>query len=55
VHLAGLGAGLTGAKLIAAGFGIALHLRRVHSLVAFLTVVYLGAAILPWAFVFLAN
>jgi hypothetical protein len=55
VQLAGLGAGLTGVKLIAVGFGMALHLHRVHNLVAALTVVYLGAAILPWALVFLAN
>lgn len=44
----GLGAGLAIAKLIAVCFGIVLHLRRVHNLVALLTVVYLCAAILPW-------
>jgi len=53
--LAGPISGLAGAKLLAVGFGIALHLRRVHNLVAFLTVVYVAVAILPWTAVFLAN
>jgi hypothetical protein len=53
--LAGPASGLAGAKLMAIGFGIALHLRRVHNLVAFLTIVYFAAAILPWTAVFLAN
>jgi uncharacterized protein DUF5658 len=49
----GLGAGLAGMKLIAAGLGIALHLRRVHSLVALLTAIYFCAAIVPWTALFL--
>jgi hypothetical protein len=53
--VAGPASGLAGAKLMAIGFGIALHLRRVHNLVAFLTVVYFAIAILPWTAVFLAN
>jgi hypothetical protein len=53
--LAGPASGLAGAKLIAIGFGIALHLRRVHNLVAFLTVIYFAVAILPWTAMFLAN
>ncbi len=44
----GLGAGLASAKLLAAGLGIALHLRRVHNVVALLTAIYFGAAIIPW-------
>ena len=44
----GMGAGLTGAKLIAAGLGIALHLTGVHRLVALLAAVYVAAAVLPW-------
>jgi hypothetical protein len=32
-----------------------LHLRRVHNLVALLTVIYLAAAIVPWTALFLAN
>ena len=53
VTLLGLGAGLAGAKLVAVGFGIVLHLRRVHSLVALLTAFYVAVAILPWAALFL--
>jgi hypothetical protein len=49
----GLGAGLAGAKLVAIGFGIGLHLRRVHTLVALLTAIYVAAAILPWTALFL--
>jgi hypothetical protein len=45
----GEGAGLLGAKLVAAGLGIALHLRQVHLALAVLTAFYLGVAILPWA------
>jgi len=53
VAYAGPGAGLTVAKLVAAGCGILLHVRRVHTLVAFLTALYIAAAILPWAAIFL--
>jgi hypothetical protein len=45
----GLGAGLAGAKLVAGSLGIALHLFGTHRLVALLTVVYVAAAIVPWA------
>jgi Domain of unknown function (DUF5658) len=55
VRIAGLGLGLAGAKLVAVGFGILLHLRRIHLLVALLTVVYLAAAILPWTALFLTH
>ena len=51
----GLGAGLAAAKLIAIGFGIVLHLCRVHNLVALLTAIYVAAAILPWTALFLTN
>lgn len=51
----GLAAGLTGAKLIAVGFGILLHLKHAHHLVAFLTAVYLAIAILPWTAIFLSQ
>src|SRR4249919_3159466 len=47
VAAAGLGAGLAGAKLLAMGFGILLHLRQVHGIVALLTALYIAAAILP--------
>ena len=54
VAFAGLGAGLVSAKLIAIGFGMILHLRRVHTLIALLTAFYLCAAIVPWAILFLS-
>jgi hypothetical protein len=53
--IGGAAGGLAGAKLVAIAFGIVLHLRRVHMLVAFLTVVYFAVAILPWTALFLAN
>jgi hypothetical protein len=52
---AGLVAGLAVAKLVAIGFGIVLHLRRVHNLVALLTALYVAAAILPWTALFLTH
>jgi hypothetical protein len=55
VAAAGPGAGLAGAKLVAMGFGILLHLRRVHGIVAALTALYICAAILPWAAFFLTH
>jgi hypothetical protein len=54
VQAIGLGAGLTAAKLVAASFGVMLHLRRAHTLVAFLTAVYVALAILPWTAIFLS-
>jgi hypothetical protein len=45
----GLGPGLAGAKLLAGSLGIALHLFGTHRLVALLTALYVGAAIVPWA------
>jgi uncharacterized protein DUF5658 len=55
VVVTGPAAALTGAKLVAIGFGIALHLRRVHNLVALLTAIYIALAILPWTALFLTN
>jgi len=55
VATAGPAAGLAAAKLVAIGFGIVLHLRRVHNIVAFLTAIYVALAILPWTALFLAN
>ena len=49
------GAGLAAAKLLAASCGIVLHLRRVHGLVAALTLFYLAVAIVPWAGLFLTT
>ena len=51
VSYVGLGTGLAAAKLVAATLGIVLHLRRVHHIVALLTMVYVVLAILPWTFV----
>lgn len=53
IAVAGPGAGLTAAKLLAAACGIVLHLLRVHGLVAALTAFYVVVAILPWAGLFL--
>lgn len=55
VAAAGLGAGLAGVKLVAIIFGILLHLRRVHNLVALLTVIYFTVAIVPWTAIFLTR
>ena len=51
----GLAVGIGGAKAVAIGFGILLHLRGVHRLVALLTAIYFTVAILPWTALFLAN
>ena len=53
IALAGPGAGLAAAKLLAASCGIVLHLLRVHGVVAALTAFYVAVAILPWAGLFL--
>ena len=45
----GEGPALAGAKLMAGTFGIALHLTAVHKVIAVLTLVYIGAALVPWA------
>jgi hypothetical protein len=55
VAVAGLGAGIVLAKLAAIAFGILLHLRQVHGVVAFLTALYFWAAIVPWAALFLTH
>jgi hypothetical protein len=55
VEYAGLGRAVVGAKLAAMMFGILLHVRRVHSLVALLTAFYLVVAILPWALLFFRS
>ena len=47
--LFGQGTALAGAKLLASGLGISLHLIGVHRVLAVLTGVYVLAAILPWA------
>ncbi len=44
----GPGAGLLVAKLAAIGFGILLHLRGVHNVVAALTALYVVLSIVPW-------
>ena len=44
----GHGLALAIAKFSAAGFGIVLHLTRVHRAVALLTLLYVSVAIVPW-------
>lgn len=51
----GLGVGLALAKFVAAALGIALHLRRVHNLVALLTAIYICGAIIPWLAMFAGS
>jgi hypothetical protein len=55
MNAAGVAAGLGGAKMMAIGFGMLLHLRRVHNVVALLTAIYFAVAILPWAALFLTH
>ncbi len=52
--VAGVGQGLVVTKLVAIGLGMALHLRRVHGVIAFLTAFYVAAAIVPWTVLFLS-
>jgi hypothetical protein len=47
--------GLFGAKLVAVGFGMLLHLQRVHHIVALLTAIYFVVAIVPWAALLLIH
>jgi Domain of unknown function (DUF5658) len=49
---AGVVGALSVAKGVAIGFGMLLHLRRVHTLVALLTAMYFALAILPWTTLF---
>jgi hypothetical protein len=55
IAVAGPALGLAGTKLVAASFGILLHLRGVHLVVGLLTALYFAAAILPWTALFLTN
>ena len=55
IAYAGTAASLTAAKSIAIGFGMLLHLYRVHTLVALLTVFYVAAAIIPWTALLLTH
>ena len=48
VAVVGPGTGLALAKLVAIGFGMVLHLRRVHHVVAILTAIYVVLSIVPW-------
>ena len=53
MRYAGIVTSLAAAKSVAIGFGIVLHLYRAHTVVALLTLFYVGAAIVPWAALFL--
>jgi uncharacterized membrane protein len=44
----GQGTTVAGAKLVAAGLGISLHLVGVHRILAILTGIYVVGAVLPW-------
>ena len=47
---AGVGPGLTIAKLVAVACSMGLHLLGLHRILAMLTVMYLSLAILPWTY-----
>ena len=49
------GAGLAGAKLVAVGLGIALHLAASTASSRCLTAIYVARAILPWTAMFLSS
>jgi uncharacterized protein DUF5658 len=55
VLVAGLGPGLAAVKLFAVALGIALHLCRVHNLLALLTAIYIAGALVPWTAMFLLH
>ena len=55
IAYAGTATSLAAAKSIAIGFGMVLHLYRVHTLVAVLTLFYVAAAIIPWTALLLTN
>lgn len=42
---------LAGAKILAAGCGVALYILGVDRLLATLTLVYIGAALVPWTLI----
>ncbi len=44
----GLAATVAAAKVLAAGFGVVLHMRGVHRAVAALAALYFVAAVVPW-------
>jgi hypothetical protein len=44
----GFAPAVASAKLVAASFGVVLHLFGVHRIVALLTGLYVAAAIIPW-------
>lgn len=50
----GAGVAVIGAKGFAVACGAALHLLAMHRTIAALTIVYVTAAVLPWAHVFIA-
>jgi hypothetical protein len=55
VAYAGPETGLAAAKGVAIACGMVLHLRRIHHVVALLSLFYLGVAIVPWAALFLTH
>lgn len=53
---AGVGPGLTAAKMLAVGCSMLLHLFGLHRTLGVLTLLYLSLAILPWSYlIFLAR
>ena len=54
IAMFGVGVALIAAKLLAATCAMTLHLKARHRTVGVLTVLYLGAAVWPWATLFSA-
>jgi hypothetical protein len=51
IHHVGLGASLTFAKIVATVCAMILHLLGFHRVLAFLTLMYVSLAVLPWTVV----
>lgn len=51
MHHFGVGPIVAAAKLMAVGCAVVLHVLGFHRMLAFLTLIYLSIAILPWSFV----
>ena len=47
----GAGLAIVGAKLVAVGCALALHVRAMHRTVGVLTILYLAGAVWPWTLV----
>lgn len=49
IAMFGAGVAVVGAKTMAIACGATLHMRAMHRTIGLLTILYLGAAVLPWS------